>query len=495
LGAVKEVYPLENTELSGNLDANLKLASRMSYIEKEQYDKVEASGTLNINQALIKSEENDDIQIHNANLSFSPRYVDLSAFSMKMGKNDLEASGKLENFIPYFLKNETLKGNLNVRSDFLNLNDFMSEETSSSSSDSTVLGVIEIPKNIDFFLIGNFKQVLFDKMDMRNIAGQITVKDGKAEMKNLSMLALGGKLNVNGYYDTGKNPEQPEISLLLDVQEASFAQTFSTFVTIQKLAPVFDNLMGNYSTRLQLNSPLGKDFMPMLSALSASGLLSSDNVQISGNPVLAGLASTLKNESLKELKIKDVKLPFTINEGRVTTKPFDLRFGEGTMNLQGSTGLDQTIDYIAKVNLAGKLENSYLNNVTVKIGGSFTSPKFSLDTKNAVDQVLGNLAGETLGGEGALSEQVTEKVNAEFEKQSEKLRQEAKEAGEKLIAEAEKQAQKLIDEANKVSNPLAKVAAVKSAEVAAKKLKDEAQKKASQLNEEAEKQIVGLKKE
>jgi hypothetical protein len=488
LGDVKEIYPLQDMELSGNLDANLKLASRMSYIEKEQYDKVNASGNLNIKQMLVKSKEGKDIQINNANLAFSPRYVDLSAFSAQIGKNDIAGNGKLENFIPYFLKDETLKGTLNVSSNYLNLNDFMSEETTSSAKDTTALGVIEIPKNIDFVMNGNFKQVLFDKMDMRDIAGQITVKDGKAEMKNLSMLALGGKLNVTGYYDTGKNPKQPEVSFDLNIQEASFVQTFSTFVTIQKLAPIFENLLGNYSTHLQLTSPLGEGFMPVLSALSANGLLSSSNVEISNNSILSGLATALKNESLKDLKIKDLKLPFSINDGRVTTKPFDINFGSGVMNLQGSTGLDQSIDYLAKVNLAGKLTNNYLNNVNVKIGGTFTSPKFSVDLKSAADDLLGNLAGKMTGSEGSLSQQVTQKVD----EQAEKLRKEAKEAGEKLVAEAEKQGQKLIDEANKTSNPLAKIAAVKAAEAGAKKLKEEAQKKATQLNEEAEKQIHNL---
>ena len=496
LGKVKDIYPLNDMELNGNLSANLKLATRMSYVEKSQYDKVEASGTLNIKEMQIQSKGSDNILIHNAGLSFSPRYADLSAFSAQIGKNDLAANGKLENLIPYFMKDETLKGTLSVTSNYLNLNDFMTKDTSSSSKDSTQIGIIEIPKNLDFNLTGNFKQVIFDQLNMTQVTGQILVKDGKAEMKNLAMNALGGKLNVNGYYDTGKNPKQPEVAFNLDVQEASFAQTFSTFVTIKQLAPIFENLTGNYSTKFQMTSPLGSDFMPVLASLTASGLLTSGNVSVSGNSVLNGLASTLKNESLKELKIKDLKLPFSISAGRVSTKPFDVGFGDGTLNLQGSTGLDQTIDYKAKVNLPGKLSNNYLNNATVLIGGTFTNPKFNLDLKDVAGQLLGNLAGSILGGKdknAASSGQVTEKLNEQIEKQAETIRKEAKDTGDKLVAEAEKQGQKLIDEANKASNPIAKIAAVKAAESSAKKLKDEAQKQADKLNENAEKQIQALK--
>ncbi|MDR2057120.1 MAG: AsmA family protein [Dysgonamonadaceae bacterium] len=491
LEMVKEIYPLENTDLNGHIDANLQLSTRLSSIQKEQYENVNALGTLNIKQMSVKSEGSPDILLNNASLSFSPRYVDLSAFSAQIGQNDIAATGKLENFIPYFLKDETLKGNLSINSNYLNLNDFMKKSEGETTNDTASITLFEIPKNIYFNLNANLKQVIFDNMNITNLSGQVLVNKGKVDMKNLSLNALGGKLNVNGYYDTGKNPRQPDLSLDLDMKEISFTQTFSTFVTIQKLAPIFESIKGNFSTNLKLSSPLGEGFTPILTSLVANGLLQSNNVEVSNVGVLNGLADVLKNESLKNLKIKDLKLPFDIAGGRVTTKPFDINLGMGNMNLTGSTGLDQTIDYMAKINLADKLSNKYVKNISVKIGGTFTKPSFSVDTKEVADQVLGNLAGSLLGTGSDAS--LTEQVNEQIEKQIENIRKEAKAAGDKLISEAEKQGKKLIDEANKTSNPLAKIAAVKAAEAGAKKLKEEAQKKAEQLNAEAEKQINKLR--
>ncbi|MDH8702449.1 hypothetical protein M2138_001813 [Dysgonomonadaceae bacterium PH5-43] len=499
LGMIKEIYPLEDMELSGSLDANLKLATRMSYIEKEQYDKVEADGNLNIKDMLVKSEDMDDIQIQNANLGFSPRYVDLSELSVNIGKNDIAAKGKLENFIPFFMKDETLKGNLTVSSNYLNLNDFMSEDTTTeTTADTASIGIIEIPKNINFNLSGNFKQVIFDNLDMTNVVGQIMVKDGKVDFKNLSVNALGGQMNVNGYYDTSKDSKKPDVSMDLNIKNASFAQTFSTFATIQKMAPIFENMLGSYSTNFKLNTTLGENFMPDLATLTASGLLQSSNVEVNNIPALDGIASALKNESLKDLKIKDLNLPFTVDDGRVNTKPFDVKFGGGNMNLAGSTGLDQSIDYVAKIDLADKLSNNYLKNVSLKIGGTFTQPKISIDTKDAASQAVGNLVNSLIGTDKTVDstkEDISNKVNENIDEQIEKIRNTAKETGDKLVAEAEKQGQKLIDEANKTSNALAKIAAVKTAESAAKKLKEEAEKKAKALNDEAEKQITTLRGE
>jgi hypothetical protein len=487
LGMIKEVYPLEDMELSGILDADLKLATRMSYIEKEQFERVNASGILNIKNMDVKSKDMDDVLISNANLSFSPQFVGLSEFAAKIGENDIAANGRLENFIPYFMTDAALKGNLTVTSNYLNLNDFMAENPEETESS---IGIIEIPKNIDFNLNGNFQRVIFDNLDMTDVVGQIIVRDGKVDMRNLSLNALGGGLTVNGYYDTGKNPQQPDVSLSLNIKEASFAQTFSTFVTIQKLAPVFENLLGNFSTHFTMTAPLGSDFMPILTSLTANGLLQSNNVEVGNLPVLNGLASALNNDALRGMNIRDLNLPFAINGGRVTTRPFDVRFGSGVMNLSGSTGLDQTIDYIAKIDLTDRLSNNLLRNVNVKIGGTFTNPTFHVDMRDALGQALGNAVGSILGNETGAS--LTEQATEQIERQAAAIRQQAKNAGDRLVTEAERQGQNLIDEANKTSNALTRIAAVRTAEAAANRLKEEAQRQANRLNEEAEKQVQEL---
>lgn len=491
LNMVKEVYPLEKgTELNGELDANLAFAGAMSNIEKGAYDKFRASGMLSLKDMLYKSQDMPDVLINSAAFTFNPRYAELGKSEIKIGKNDISASGKLENYIPYMLKNETIKGSLDITSNYLNLNDFMKEPENSSSSgtsDSPILA-FEIPKNIDFTMNANLKQVIYDKIDMKNMMGNIIIRDGKAEMKNLSMNALGGDMKVNGYYSTAKDPKQPEVNFGLDMKNVSFAQTFKAFDFVQKLAPIFENMMGNYSVNMNLTTSLTENMTPILAGLTSNGLLISNDVSVSDVPALTALAGALKNNDLKKINVKDLKIPFVINEGRVKTQPFDMNVGTTKMNLSGSTGLDQTIDYIAKVSLPSSLTKGTVNNVNVRIGGTFTSPKISLDTKDLAQQAISSIAGSLIKDKDGNPVD----ANAEIDKQADAIRAQAKATGEKLMQEAEKQGQALIDQANKTTNPLAKIAAVKAAEASAAKLKSEAQKQADNLNTEAEKQIQSL---
>ena len=300
-------------------------------------------------------------------------------------------------------------------------------------------------------------------------------------------------MTVNGHYDTSVNPLQPEISLALDMREVSFAQTFSTFVTIQRLVPIFDNMVGNFSTSFTMTTPLNDDFTPILTSLTANGLLQSHSVSVGNLPVLNGLATALNNEALRTLDVRDLSLPFIIDGGRVTTRPFDVRFGGGTMNLAGSTGLDQTIDYVARIDLTDRLSNNLLQSVNVQIGGTFTNPTFNVDMRDALTQAVGSIIGDILGVEGDVGTALQERASEEFERQAANIRNTARQAGERLISEAERQGQNLINEAQNTSNALARVAAVRAAEVAANRLREEAQTQANRLNEEAERQVEELK--
>lgn len=482
LGMIKDVYPLEKgTELNGTIVADINIAARMSAIEKEQYENVSAAGTLKVNGMTYKSQDMPDVLINDAGLEFTPRYANLSSLDVQIGKNDISATGRLENYIAYALKNQTLKGQLNIKSNYLNANDFISSETSGTGAETATSEDIIIPKNIDFALNAALNQIVYGKINITNMAGNMTVRDGILSLSNVEANALGGSCKVNGIYNTS-DPKNPKVNFDLALSKASFAETFKSVESIQKFAPIFEKLAGTYSMNLNFNTSLGETIMQTLASLTGSGALQTSDVKIEGVEALTALSSSLKTDALKSFSTKDINLPFTINAGKLTTKPFSVNFGGGgVMKLEGSTGLDQSIDYKGTVTLPKSLANNYVNAVPVTIGGTFTNPKIGIDTKALLSGAATSVVGDLLGGEKGAD--VSAKLSEEKAKQIEKLRTEADAAANKLVAEAEKQSQALVEKAG--SNPIAKAAA----QAAGKKLVDESKKQAQNMRNKAEEQI------
>lgn len=417
LGKVKEVYPLDDMQLNGLVQADLELGGRLSMVEKEQFEQMQAKGSLRLNQMKQVLKDMPPVDIQQSVFTFSPRYLQLSETTVNIGKNDLTLDSRFENYLGYALKGSTLKGTLNVSSNHLNLNDFMSADTTAAvaevPADTAAMGVIRVPENIDFQMQAAFRELLFDKMTLTDGKGTLLVRNGTVDMRNLSFNTMGGSVTMNGAY-AAPQKKQPELNAAFDMRNISFAQAYQDLGLVQQLAPIFAGLKGNFSGNLQIDTPLDATMSPVMSAVQGKGALSTKDLSLSGVKFIDQVADIVKKPSLKEIKVKDLNIDFEIKDGRVTTKPFDLKLGDYNMNLSGSTGLDQTIDYTGKITMPADGIASKLGTVDMTIGGTFTSPKVGIDmaslARNAAEQALKGL-GEKLGNDSKGSEKKKSVIN------------------------------------------------------------------------------------
>lgn len=417
LGKVKEVYPLDDMQLNGLVQADLELGGRLSMVEKEQFEQMQAKGSLRLNQMKLVLKDMPPVDIQQSVFTFSPRYLQLSETTVNIGKNDLTLDSRFENYLGYALKGSTLKGTLNVSSNHLNLNDFMSADTTAAvaevPADTAAMGVIRVPENIDFQMQAAFRELLFDKMTLTDGKGTLLVRNGTVDMRNLSFNTMGGSVTMNGAY-AAPQKKQPELNAAFDMRNISFAQAYQDLGLVQQLAPIFAGLKGNFSGNLQIDTPLDATMSPVMSAVQGKGALSTKDLSLSGVKFIDQVADIVKKPSLKEITVKDLNIDFEIKDGRVTTKPFDLKLGDYNMNLSGSTGLNQTIDYTGKITMPADGIASKLGTVDMTIGGTFTSPKVGIDmaslTRNAAEQALKGL-GEKLGNDSKGSEKKKSVIN------------------------------------------------------------------------------------
>ena len=428
LGKIKDVYPLEDMSFNGTIQADMNLAGKLSYIEKEQYDKMKAEGSIRLNGMKLNMKDLPTVAIQRSTFSFSPRYLQLSETTVNIGNNDVTLDSRFENYLGYALKGSTLKGSLNISSNHLNLNDFMSTDTTAVQAQATAdttattssTGTIRIPENLDFNMQANLKEVLFDKMKLENVNGTLLVKNGTIDMRNLSFNTMGGSITANGAYSAPK-ASQPHLNAGFDMKNIGFAQAYQELGLVQQLAPIFKGLKGNFSGNLQIDTPLNENMSPVMQKVQGSGNLSTKDLSLSGVKFIDQVADIVKKPSMKEIEVKDLNLGFEIKDGRVNTQPFDLKLGDYTMNLSGSTGLDQTIDYTGKITLPSGGIGSALGTVDMTIGGTFTSPKVGIDmaslAKNAAEQALkGIVGGDNKEGESGEKKSILDKARDLFKK-------------------------------------------------------------------------------
>lgn len=496
LDNVTRIVPLDaGMEVKGLLTADVTAKGAVSTIESRNYESFDAAGQVLAQGIRFKSPDlPQGFTLHTAELLFNPRTVTLRSFEANIGKSDMKMNGELSDFFPYMFGKGVLNGKLNFSSDLIDANQFISSDEAQpepKADDTTSLQAPEIPADINFTLTSRIGKLLYSNMEITDFAGGIQVANQKLSFMNIGLNTLGAAIRMDGYYET-TNPVKPGVVMDFSIANLDIQKAFVTFNTIKKIAPIAENMSGSFSTTFKMNTRLDQHLNPVYPTLFAEGMLTIPQAELSDVKVFGKMADVLRNEKLRKPSVSNVKISYKVEGGRIYTQPFDVKIAGQKLNLSGSTGLDQTIDYKGLVSIPRKdlgavnnaLESALASlnskagssisldemiDVELGIGGTFTNPTIST-----------NLADIAKKQAGSLKDQAKEELERQKKILEDKARAEAdrlkKEAEDRAKAEAEKVKQKAKEEADRLKKE-AEDRAKAEAEKARKKAEEEARKK------------------
>lgn len=506
LASVKEFIPLEKgDEMNGTITADIEMNGRMSSIEKKEYEKFKANGTLEINDMKYKTTTLPyEVMLNSMKFVFSNQFVELAGLDAVMGNTDIQASGKIENFIQYIFKDSLITGHFNLNSKQIDLNQLMgpdepaaTTETTSAATSTTAAGVVEVPGNIDFILNANMGKVLYTNLVLENVAGNIEIKNKKVDMTNLKLNVLDGAMVVNGFYET-TNPKKPKANFNLKLDNFDIQKTFNAFNSVQKLAPIGKYAKGMFSAAIEdFDMAMNDKMEPDLNTAHMHGKLKTNKVSVGGYEPFVKLGDALKIEQLKNLDFQNMDVSFEMKDGRIETKPFDVKVNQINTNISGSTGIDETIDYKWKMEIPRAMFGSQANNalnslmaqanaaagtnvnlgekikVNINFGGTVTKPTIKTGLKDGDKPVTQQVKEQVVTAVVDKAAEEAQKILDDAKAQVEKIRAETQVQVDKIKSEGYAAADKQVEQA---SNPLAKIAAKKAAELAKKEVDKQAQK-------------------
>jgi hypothetical protein len=423
-GAAKGRFTLDNiqqftqletgTSIKGLLNADLSFSGNKADIDKENYDKINATGVVDLsNVNYVSKEYPDGVSVQTAQLKFNPQNIALNNFDGRFQNTHLTADGVLDNLIGYALGNQELKGTLNIAADKIMLNDWMGT-TDTTTSTSTSTDAFLVPANMNITLNARADAVQYDKVTYNNVRGALVVDDETVRLKNVQTDALDGSIVFDGSYSTKQNKKNPDISLSYNVKNIDIQKAFYAYNTVQKLMPVGKFLAGKLTSQFSMAGKLDDKMFPDLTTLTGNGsLLLIEGVLKKFQP-LDKLASALDVNELKEVSVKDIKSHFEFAKGKMLVKPFNFKVKDIDMQIGGMHGFDQSIDYIIGMKLPRKYlgtnGNALVNNLAaqanskgipitisdmvdlnVKMGGSISNPLIKTDLKQTAGDVTKEL--------------------------------------------------------------------------------------------------------
>ncbi|MBN3581571.1 hypothetical protein JYB64_04180 [Algoriphagus aestuarii] len=472
LKKILAIFPMEDMVMEGRIQADILTKGSYAAVEAGKYQQLETKGKMEVdNFKYTSTDVPQGVEISRAIAEFSPTSINLTQFDSKLGESPVQAKGTLTNYMDYFLgENGTLKGQLVLNSTKFNVNEWMSEDASTDTS-SSEMTVIELPENIDFTMSVAANEVIYDNMNLKEVKGNMTLRNGVLSFNDASMKTLGGSIGIQGSYDP-RDISAPKFNFDLNIADLSIAEAFKTFNTVKAFAPIAQNLTGKFNSTLSFSGNLGQDMMPLLASLDGNGLLKIAETALRDSKILESITTLTKLKDANTLSLKNINIPISIENGVMDVKPFDVKLWDYQANVQGSAGFDGSINYLVNMQIpAGKFgaqANSLLATITgnqvdenttiplaLNLSGTYNSPKIALAGGNSIETLLANALKARVSGESqALQAKATEQFNAAQDsiKKEMKLKAEVVQDSVKKVLESQTNAtkDKAVEEAKKL---------------------------------------------
>jgi len=405
LANVTKAYPVTlEHQLTGILKGKLNTTFDMDAIEHNTYERIKNNGEVSISDFVFSSEDIvNPIQINTANINFKLGLVTLNHFDAQTGQSDFTATGTLNNVLGFLLSDKKLQGNFNVNANTFAVSDFMVEdETAAETTNKTTSDTesLKIPDFLDCTITADAKTVYYDNLTLKNVKGQLKIKDQNAELNNVTSEVFNGKLNLNGNVSTKE--KTPNFAMTLDMQDFDISQSFKDLELLKALAPIAKVIEGKLNSTIAINGILDENFAPNLNSISGNALAEvlTQKINADKSPLVSQLSSQLNFIDIKKLNLNDLKTQLSFENGKVAIKPFTIKYDDIAIEVGGSHSFSNSLDYTAVFNVPAKYLGSEVNQllgsindpevntisvpITANIGGTFGSPKVNTDLTSSV---------------------------------------------------------------------------------------------------------------
>lgn len=478
---------LSNSIADGNINMHSNLLDLNEWMSDEASDPNIDNSTSTVlamskkirikSGAEISNLKYEDYDLHDLkiNAQYQPDKLTIEKTNFDLNGDKISMTGNLDQLMDYVYLNKTLQGNLNINAPSFNLTKFMGEETTTTTSTEVFL----VPKLMNLNIGFNVGSLLYDKITMNQLKGAMQVANDEIVFNDMSTAALGGKMLLNGKYNTA-DANKPLFDLKYDLQSIQFPKAFEQVLSFKAIAPIAKFIEGIFNSSFTARGVLGKDMMPDLKTISVGGLIETINGAIKGFKPVEGIADKLNISELKTINIQNTKNWFNVENGVVSLREMAKKINDIDMKVSGTHQIagDMNYKFIFKIpkskwnqNIAGVSADQGINylkglagkagvnfevgnfvNLAVNLTGKYNDPKFDIKFLSTDGQSIDQTAKDVAIDIAKKAEDsIRNRANQEVDKAKQKILNEAKRVEDSLRLVAQKKAdeakQKALDKA------------------------------------------------
>ena len=382
------------------------MGEEMSFVTEKLNFNVSADYDDSQEDILLQWNPHAGIQLENAVFSMSdmslPVYIpsidfqyDTTGINIKnssvlLGDSDFELQGAFTNVDEFIRKEALLKGTLDFTSHYTDVNQIM--DMFSGMGDTTLVAEEEIvtdtivkedepfmvPLGIDIALNTLIENAVVGDMNLSNIGGGLTVKNGVMVLQEMGFTSNAATMKVTAMY---KSPRRNHLYLGFDLHllEIDIAEMINLMPELDTLVPMLSSFAGNAEFHFAAETYLKSNYEMKVSTLRGATAIHGKDLVILDNATYKKLGRLLGFKDKENNKIDNLNVEITAFKNEIDVYPTLIAVDKYKAVVGGRHNLNMTFDY-----RLGMSNPWPFRRLGIIISGNMDDMKFKLRNKKNI---------------------------------------------------------------------------------------------------------------
>lgn len=343
LDSFYKLFKIEGLDIKGKLITNLFLSGLQSDAINGNFDKLKNGGSFEVADIWIESDLfPNPLWVKKGKFKFFKEKMRFEHFEAQYGTSKFNMNGYLTNVIDYMFHQDTLRGEFELETPYMNVDEFMvfgDTNSTSSSSSSAVSGVIQVPANLNLDFHAKADKIKYSDYTLTDFMGDLHLNSGHIVLKETAFDMIGTKVHMSGDYKP-EGLRKAAFNYTIKASEFDIQRAYKEVALFREMVSMAKDAYGQVSLDYTLQGGLDKNMMPVMSSVKGGGTLSLDNIQFKGFKLLGAIAEKTEASSLENGSVSDVDIHSTIGNNVLTIDRTRMRMAGFRPRFEGQVSLD-----------------------------------------------------------------------------------------------------------------------------------------------------------
>lgn len=300
------------------------------------------------------------VQIPDIKFNYKPEICEIANANVVFGNSDFYLKGAVTGLEKWLSQEDFLRGDLYLTSNYTNVDDLMEAFSGMGSNPDTLEAQRKadkvdtaakpfiVPLDVDFTLHTRIKEALAFDNDLREVAGDVQIKNGVAVLNQVGFVCKAARMQLTGMYRT---PRVNHIFVGMDFHllDINIQELIKMIPYVDSLVPMLNDLEGHADFHLCAETYVNAFYKPKVSTMRAAAALSGQDLVVLDNKDIDRIAKLLQLKKWREddskIHVDSLDVTMSVFRDELIVDPFILSLHKYSIVAEGSHNLKNKYDY------------------------------------------------------------------------------------------------------------------------------------------------------